>query len=67
MDYGLRQVALRVAFFTGMTPLRTGMVPPQLPGSPSYAGVPSAQPSSADLGYNTANLARTIWVTTPTC
>jgi arylsulfatase A-like enzyme len=26
----------RNAFFTGMTPLRTGMIPPQLPGSPSY-------------------------------
>src|SRR6201993_1885065 len=26
----------RTAFFTGMHPLRTGMIPPQLPGSPSY-------------------------------
>ena len=26
----------RNAFFTGMNPLRTGMIPPQLPGSPSY-------------------------------
>ena len=26
----------RNAFITGMTPLRTGMIPPQLPGSPSY-------------------------------
>jgi arylsulfatase A-like enzyme len=26
----------RNAFFTGMHPLRTGMIPPQLPGSPSY-------------------------------
>ena len=26
----------RTAFFTGMTPLRAGMIPPQLPGSPSY-------------------------------
>src|SRR5215208_7172886 len=25
----------RNAFFTGMYPLRTGMIPPQLPGSPS--------------------------------
>src|SRR5262245_64750415 len=24
------------AFFTGMHPLRTGMIPPQLPGSPPY-------------------------------
>src|SRR5499433_2669535 len=26
----------RNAFFTGMHPLRTGMIPPQLPGSPTY-------------------------------
>ena len=26
----------RNAFITGMHPLRTGMIPPQLPGSPSY-------------------------------
>src|SRR6266700_2569220 len=26
----------RNAFFTGMNPLCTGMIPPQLPGSPSY-------------------------------
>ncbi|MBS1133829.1 MAG: sulfatase, partial [Burkholderiaceae bacterium] len=26
----------RTAFFTGMTPLRAGMIPPQLPGSPSF-------------------------------
>ena len=26
----------RNAFFTGMNPLRTGMIPPQLPGSPTY-------------------------------
>src|SRR3954447_7546039 len=26
----------RNAFFTGMHPLRTGIIPPQLPGSPSY-------------------------------
>jgi arylsulfatase A-like enzyme len=33
----------RNAFFTGMHPLRTGMIPPQLPGSPSYLrpGTPS--------------------------
>ena len=38
MDY-LRQQSCtsgRNAFFTGMYPLRTGMIPPQLPGSPSY-------------------------------
>src|SRR5574342_606571 len=27
----------RNAFFTGMYPVRTGMIPPQLPGSPSYS------------------------------
>jgi arylsulfatase A-like enzyme len=26
----------RNAFFTGMDPLRTGMIPPQLPGSPFH-------------------------------
>jgi arylsulfatase len=36
MDYVAMQscTAGRNAFFTGMYPLRTGMVPPQLPGSP---------------------------------
>ena len=35
----------RNAFFTGMHPLRTGMIPPQLPGSPSYLrpGTPGAR------------------------
>src|SRR5664279_3595006 len=38
MSYYAEQscTAGRNAFFTGMTPLRTGMIPPQLPGSPSY-------------------------------
>src|SRR5262249_60088737 len=33
----------RNAFFTGMYPLRTGMIPPQLPASPSWLlpGTPS--------------------------
>src|SRR5262245_25829179 len=37
-DYYAEQscTAGRNAFFTGMNPLRTGMIPPQLPGSPSY-------------------------------
>src|SRR3989454_11350595 len=36
-DYYAEQrcTAGRNAFFTGMHPLRTGMLPPQLPGSPS--------------------------------
>ena len=38
MDYVAMQSCTsgRNAFFTGMYPVRTGMVPPQLPGSPSY-------------------------------
>jgi len=44
----------RNAFFTGMTPLRTGMIPPQLPGSPSYLkpGTPALAWFLRDLGYN---------------
>ena len=39
MDYLAMQSCTsgRNAFFTGMYPLRTGMIPPQLPGSPSVA------------------------------
>ncbi len=38
MQYYAEQscTAGRTAFITGMHPLRTGMIPPQLPGSPSY-------------------------------
>ena len=38
MDYVAMQSCTsgRNAFYTGMYPLRTGMIPPQLPGSPSY-------------------------------
>src|SRR6478736_2581835 len=44
----------RNAFFTGMNPLRTGMIPPQLPGSPSYLrpGTPALAWFLRDLGYN---------------
>ena len=46
-DYYAEQscTAGRNAFFTGMHPLRTGMIPPQLPGSPSYLrpGTPGAR------------------------
>src|SRR5436309_15892539 len=35
----------RNSFFTGMHPLRTGMIPPQLPGSPSY--LPPGTPALA--------------------
>src|SRR5271165_2867692 len=45
----------RNAFFTGMYPLRTGMIPPQLPGSPSYLrpGTPAVAKFLHDLGYST--------------
>src|SRR5262249_16562310 len=38
MDYAAMQGCTpgRNAFFTGMYPVPTGMIPPQLPGSPSY-------------------------------
>src|ERR1700704_1681780 len=50
----------RNAFFTGMNPLRTGMIPPQLPGSPSYLkpGTPSVAKVLLDLGYNTGEFGK---------
>ncbi len=50
----------RNAFFTGMTPLRTGMIPPQLPGSPSYLrpGTPALAKFLSDLGYNTGEFGK---------
>jgi arylsulfatase A-like enzyme len=50
----------RNAFFTGMHPLRTGMIPPQLPGSPSYLrpGTPSIAWFLRDLGYNTGEFGK---------
>jgi arylsulfatase A-like enzyme len=50
----------RNAFFTGMTPLRTGMIPPQLPGSPTYLkpGTPSLAVFLRDLGYNTGEFGK---------
>jgi len=50
----------RNAFFTGMTPLRTGMIPPQLPGSPSYLrpGTPSLAVFLHDLGYSTGEFGK---------
>jgi arylsulfatase len=57
-DYYAEQscTAGRNAFFTGMHPLRTGMIPPQLPGSPSYLrpGTPALAKFLHDLGYTTA-------------
>src|SRR5258705_796527 len=50
----------RNAFFTGMNPLRTGMIPPQLPGSPSYlrTGTPALAKFLLDLGYNTGEFGK---------
>ena len=50
----------RNAFFTGMHPLRTGMIPPQLPGSPSYLrpGTPAVAKLLLDLGYNTGEFGK---------
>jgi arylsulfatase A-like enzyme len=50
----------RNAFFTGMYPLRTGMIPPQLPGSPSYLqpGTPALAVFLSDLGYTTGEFGK---------
>jgi arylsulfatase A-like enzyme len=50
----------RNAFFTGMLPVRTGMIPPQLPGSPSYLrpGTPALAKFLLDLGYNTGQFGK---------
>ena len=42
-------------------PLRTGMIPPQLPGSPSYTsepGTPTLSKFLLDLGYNTGEFGK---------
>jgi arylsulfatase len=43
-----------------MHPLRTGMIPPQLPGSPSYLrpGTPALAKFLIDLGYNTGEFGK---------
>ena len=62
MDYYAEQSCTsgRNAFFTGMHPLRTGMIPPQLPGSPSYLrpGTPALAVFLHDLGYNTGEFGK---------
>jgi len=62
MDYVAMQSCTsgRNAFFTGMYPLRTGMIPPQLPGSPSYLrpGTPAIAKVLLDLGYNTGEFGK---------
>jgi arylsulfatase A-like enzyme len=61
-DYYAEQscTAGRNAFFTGMHPLRTGMIPPQLPGSPSYLrpGTPAVAKFLHDLGYSTGEFGK---------
>jgi arylsulfatase A-like enzyme len=62
MDYLAMQSCTsgRNAFFTGMYPLRTGMIPPQLPGSPSYLrpGTPAVAVFLHDLGYTTGEFGK---------
>src|SRR5215469_6997924 len=50
----------RNVFFTGMYSLRTGMIPPQLPGSPSYLrpGTPAIAKFLLDLGYTTGEFGK---------
>jgi arylsulfatase A-like enzyme len=50
----------RTAFFTGMTPLRAGMLLPQLPGATSYLrpGTPALAKFLLDLGYNTGEFGK---------
>jgi arylsulfatase A-like enzyme len=61
-DYYAEQscTAGRNAFFTGMHPLRTGLIPPQLPGSPSYLrpGTPALAKFLHDLGYTTGEFGK---------
>jgi arylsulfatase A-like enzyme len=50
----------RNAFLIGMHPLRTGMIPPQLPGSPSYfrPGTQTLSKFLCDLGYSTGEFGK---------
>ena len=62
MDYVAMQSCTsgRNAFVTGMYPLRTGMIPPQLPGSPTYLrpGTPCLAKFLLDLGYTTGQFGK---------
>ena len=62
MDYVAMQSCTsgRNAFFTGMYPLRTGMIPPQLPGMQTYLkpGTPALAKFLLDLGYNTGEFGK---------
>jgi arylsulfatase len=61
-DYYAEQscTAGRTAFFTGMQPLRAGMLLPEIPGSPSYLqpGTPAIAKFLLDLGYNTGEFGK---------
>ena len=51
----------RNAFFTGMNPLRTGMIPPQLPGQPVLPAARHARLLAKflyDLGYTTGEFGK---------
>jgi len=50
----------RTAFFTGMTPMRAGMLMPQLPGAISYLrpGTPTLARFLLDLGYTTGQFGK---------
>ena len=50
----------RNAFFTGMHPLRMGMVLPEIPGSPSFLqpGTPHLAKFLLDLGYTTGEFGK---------
>ena len=62
MDYYAMQSCTsgRTAFITGMYPLRVGLIPPQLPGSPSYLrpGTPDLAVFLHDLGYTTGEFGK---------
>jgi arylsulfatase len=61
-DYYAEQscTAGRTAFFTGMHPLRAGMIMPQLPGATSslLPGTPALAKFLRDLGYNTGEFGK---------
>nr|WP_258570954.1 arylsulfatase [Flavimaribacter sediminis] len=61
-DYYAEQscTAGRTAFFTGMTPVRAGMLLPEIPGSESYLrkGTPSLAVFLRDLGYSTGEFGK---------
>jgi hypothetical protein len=61
-DYYAEQscTAGRTAFFTGMQPLRAGMLLPEIPGSPSYLrpGTPAIAKFLLDRGYTTGEFGK---------